>query len=46
VKIEDYNHLDYMWADDDNKWVNSVVATFLEGLKDKETTQKAFLSAN
>lgn len=32
VHIDDYNHLDYMWGDDTNNFVNYAVFTFLEGL--------------
>lgn len=32
VEIEDYNHVDYMWAEDCNKYVNDYVIDFLERL--------------
>jgi pimeloyl-ACP methyl ester carboxylesterase len=30
--IDDYNHLDYMWAEDINKYVNDDVRAFLASL--------------
>jgi pimeloyl-ACP methyl ester carboxylesterase len=31
--IEDYNHLDYMWAADVNEYVNDDVRAFLKNLQ-------------
>lgn len=33
VQVEDYNHLDYMWAADVNSNVNSIVLDFLQNLQ-------------
>jgi len=37
VQIEDYNHLDYMWGDDVNSYVNNEVFTFLEKIEQPKT---------
>lgn len=32
VEVEDYNHVDYMWAEDCNKYINNYAVDFLEKL--------------
>ena len=34
VRVEDYNHLDYMWAADANGYVNSLAVQFILGLEE------------
>lgn len=36
VTINDYNHLDYMWGNDANTFVNNKIISFVEGLVPKE----------
>ena len=42
VLVDDYNHLDYMWAADVNDKVNGIVKDFLKNLE--EETQKSLLN--
>jgi len=44
VHVEDYNHLDYMWADDANNFVNQLIFTFIDALPQKSSQGKQFIA--
>ena len=39
VTVPDYNHLDYMWASDDDGYVNDIVINFLSTIESSTLVQ-------